>query len=319
MKRILNYGSTNIDEFFIVPHICQSGETLLSTQHFVRAGGKGANQSVALAKAGCKVYHAGVMGSDAQWVYKTMEDYGVDMTYTKVEDNQANGRAFIQVSDETHDNCIVLFPGSNGRYTAEDAKDIVNEFETGDWIIQQNEISQGGAIMQAAADRGLSIIFNPAPMSKTILSDFPMDKVTILVVNEVESAELYQAVTGESCTLAGLALATALFQHFDHMQGLVVTLGGDGVVAKFRHHGKVRDFMVPCNKVKVKDTTAAGDTFVGYFMATFLDERLGDDFFFRVQRSLEMANYAASLSVQEEGSMVSVPSIEQVQGLLEAK
>ncbi|KAI8061650.1 Ribokinase-like protein [Gongronella butleri] len=262
MKKILNYGSTNIDETFVVPHICVSGETLNSTGHFVRAGGKGANQSVALAKAGCKVYHAGKMGADAHWVRKTMEDYGVDMTYTEMEEGQPNGRAFIQVSDETHDNCIVLFPGSNGRYTAEDAKKVIDLFEPGDWIIQQNEISQGGAIMKLAAERGLSIIFNPAPMPTNILDEFPMDKVTILVVNEVESAELYRSITGKECTVTGLALATALFQHFDNMQGLVVTLGGDGVVAKFRHQGKVRDFMVPCNKVQVKDTTAAGDTFV---------------------------------------------------------
>jgi hypothetical protein len=94
------------------------------------------------------------------------------------------------------------------------------------------------------------------------MDEFPFDKITILVVNEHEAADLYRELGGTESDLEGLGLATALFKHFDSMQGLVVTLGGDGVVAKFRHNGKLRDFKVPSIKVNVKDTTAAGDTFV---------------------------------------------------------
>ncbi|SAM05912.1 hypothetical protein [Absidia glauca] len=311
MGKILNYGSTNIDEFFIVPHICKSGETLSSNNYFVRAGGKGANQSVALAKAGSQVFHAGRMGGDAKWVRDTMVDYGVDMSMTEIAEDQKNGRAFIQVSDETHDNCIVLFPGTNATYTGKDASKVLDRFGPGDWIIQQNEISGGGDIMRLAAEKGLSIIFNPAPLTKGIMDEFPFDKITILVVNEHEAADLYRELGGTESDLEGLGLATALFKHFDSMQGLVVTLGGDGVVAKFRHNDKLRDFKVPSIKVNVKDTTAAGDTFVGYFLSTFVNAE-SEDFFVRVQHSLEQANFAASLSVQREGSMVSVPTLEEV-------
>ncbi|ORZ25784.1 Ribokinase-like protein [Absidia repens] len=245
MGKILNFGSTNVDEFFIVPHICKSGETLSSNNYFVRAGGKGANQSVALAKVNqnksSKVFHAGRMGGDAIW---------------------KNGHAFIQVSDETHDNCIVLFPGTNATYTGKDAVPVLEHFGPGDWIIQQNEISNGGDIMRLAAEKGLSIIFNPAPLTKGIMNEFPFDKITILVVNEHEAADLYKELESDGRTLEGLDLATELFKHFKHMQGLVVTLGSNGVVAKFRHQDKVRDFKVPSIKVNVKDTTAAGDTFV---------------------------------------------------------
>lgn len=186
------------------------------------------------------------------------------------------------MSDETHDNCIVLFPGTNATYTGEDSAKVLDRFGPGDWIIQQNEISGGGDIMRLAAEKGkesrvgialgrltplppslgLSIIFNPAPLTKGIMDDFPFDKITILVVNEHEAADLYKELGGTESDLEGLGLATALFKHFDSMQGLVVTLGGDGVVAKFRHNDKLRDFKVPSIKVDVKDTTAAGDTFV---------------------------------------------------------
>ncbi|KAI8099477.1 PfkB domain-containing protein [Halteromyces radiatus] len=312
MGKILNYGSTNIDEFFSVPHICKSGETLSSTNYFVRAGGKGANQSVALAKAGSQVFHAGRMGGDAKWVRDTMVEYGVDMSLTEIAEDQKNGRAFIQVSEETRDNCIVLFPGTNATYTGDDAVKVLEHFGPGDWIIQQNEISGGGDIMRLAAEKGLSIIFNPAPLTKGIINDFPFNKIDILVVNEHEAADLYKELQGSDSNLEGLELATALFKHFDQMQGLVVTLGGEGVVAKFRYQDKVRDFKVPSIKVKVKDTTAAGDTFVGYFLSTFVSAE-NEDFFVRVQHSLEQANFAASLAVQREGSMISVPTLEQVE------
>ncbi|CAO3599662.1 unnamed protein product [Absidia cylindrospora] len=251
------------------------------------------------------------MGGDATWARDTMVEYGVDMSMTEVAEDQKNGRAFIQVSDETHDNCIVLFPGTNATYTGKDAVPVLEHFGPGDWIIQQNEISGGGDIMRLAAEKGLSIIFNPAPLTKGIMNEFPFDKITILVVNEHEAADLYKELEGDVPALEGLDLATGLFKHFNHMQGLVVTLGSEGVVAKFRHQDKVRDFKVPSIKVNVKDTTAAGDTFVGYFLSTFVGAE-NEDFFVRVQHSLEQANFAASLAVQREGSMVSVPTLDEV-------
>ncbi|KAI9299642.1 Ribokinase-like protein [Cunninghamella echinulata] len=249
-----------------------------------------------------------------------MKDYGVDMSFTEIAQDERNGRALIQVSKETGDNCIVLFPGTNGTYVGEDAKKVIDQFQPGDWIIQQNEISNGGDIMRLAAEKGLSIIFNPAPLTKGILNDFPFDKINILIVNEHEAEDLYHELSS-SCgdqnrnnqeKLHGLELASALFQHFQHMEGLVVTLGGDGVVAKFRSNGIIRDFTVPSIKVNVKDTTAAGDTFVGYFLATFIKNEK-EDYFTRAQQALEQANFAASISVQRDGSMVSVPDLEEVE------
>jgi ribokinase len=107
-KKILNYGSVNIDEFFSVPHICLTGETLSSTEYFVRAGGKGikakkrydtllrdlynlgANQSIAFAKAGGCVYHAGNFGHDAVWIKDFMNENGVDMTFANIKKNEVS-------------------------------------------------------------------------------------------------------------------------------------------------------------------------------------------------------------------------------------
>lgn len=116
--------------------------------------------------------------------------------------------------------------------------------------------------MKLAAEKGLNVFFNPAPLTKGILQDFPFDKVTILVVNEHEAQALYEELGGNKKDVIGLDLATELLQNFDQMQGIVITLGGEGVVAKFRQNDKIQDFKVPSRKVDVKDTTGAGDTFV---------------------------------------------------------
>ncbi|KAI9356434.1 sugar kinase, ribokinase family [Pilaira anomala] len=308
--KILNYGSSNIDETFSVPHICFEGETLSATGYAVRAGGKGVNQSTALVKAGGQVYHAGNFGNDAVWIRDLMKDIGIDMSFANIKENEKNGRALIQVSTETGDNCIVLFPGTNGTYTAEEAAPVFEHFGPGDWLVQQNEISQGGAIMRLAAEKGLSILFNPAPLTKGVLTEFPFDKVNILIVNECEAEALYQELGGKE-KLSELALATKLLDQFDAMQGVVVTLGGEGVIAKFRNQGQVKEFKVASRKVDVKDTTGAGDTFVGYFLAAFVRAEK-EEYFKRVELALNEANVASSIAVQREGTMQSVPSLEEV-------
>lgn len=143
----------------------------------------------------------------------------------------------------------------------EEAATVLESFKAGDWIVQQNEISNGGGIMKLAAEKGLRICFNPAPLTKGILDEFPFDKVTILIVNEHEAESLYQELGGTK-KVQDLDLAKEILDMFTTMEGIVITLGGEGVVAKFRESGTTQDFKIPCRKVAVKDTTGAGDTFV---------------------------------------------------------
>ncbi|KAM3589806.1 hypothetical protein VKS41_000660 [Umbelopsis sp. WA50703] len=317
MSKVLNFGSINIDETFEVPHLCQKGETLSSIGYTIRGGGKGSNQSAALGKSGAKVYHAGIVGKDATWVKDLIKDQGVDVTYIKVDEKEANGRALIQVCQKTGDNCIVLYPGTNAKYTAEYAKEVLEHFGPDDWILQQNEISQGGAIMQVAADKGLSIIFNPAPMTPSVIDEFPLDKVDILQVNETEATTMYQAITGKVDEPVPEDLVKLIMETYPEMQGIVMTLGGDGVLACFRHKGQCQEFKIPVAKANVKDTTAAGDTFVGFFLSSFL-RNTHSDYFTRVGNALIEANMAAAISVERPGSMASVPSLNEVRDRLEA-
>jgi ribokinase len=155
----------------------------------------------------------------------------------------------------------VLYPGTNGNYTVEEAAKVFESFGPGDWIVQQNEISHGGDIMRLAAEKGLHVCFNPAPLTTGILKEFPFDKVTILIVNEHEAKALYEELGGKK-DIIGLALSEELLKNFDMMQGVIITLGSEGVVAKFSHNGKTQDYKIASRKVDVKDTTAAGDTFV---------------------------------------------------------
>lgn len=190
---------------------------------------------------------------------------------------------------------------------------MMEHFGQGDWVLMQNEISQGGAIMRLAAEKGLDIIFNPAPLTPGIVQEFPFDKVTILVVNEHEADDLYRELHGRDAPQKkGIELAAELLAAFNHMKGVILTLGGEGVVAKFQENGQVRDFVVPARKVQVKDTTGAGDTFVGYFLAAFV-RASKEDYFVRAQLALEEANVASSIAVERDGAMISVPLLTEVQ------
>ncbi|KAG0288665.1 hypothetical protein BGZ97_006706, partial [Linnemannia gamsii] len=155
----------------------------------------GANQSVALGRAGANVFHAGKIGKDGEWVRKIMEDAGVDTTYIQVAEKEATGRAIIQLSEESHDNSIVLFPGTNHTVTSEEARHVLSNFGEGDWIVMQNEISSGGEIMRAAKERGMTICFNPSPMTSELPKQYPLHLVDYLLINEIEAQGLYSYLT----------------------------------------------------------------------------------------------------------------------------
>jgi ribokinase len=119
---------------------------------------------------------------------------------------------------------------------------------------------------------GLSIIFNPAPMTPSVIDEFPLNKVDILQVNETEATTMYQAITGKVDEPVPEDLVKLIMETYPEMQGIVMTLGGDGVLACFRHKGQCQEFKIPVAKANVKDTTAAGDTFVVrvFFFFTFI-------------------------------------------------
>ncbi|OZJ01871.1 hypothetical protein BZG36_05273 [Bifiguratus adelaidae] len=324
MTKILNIGSLNADEFYTVPHITKSGETLSSSEFSVRAGGKGANQSAALSRAGGKVYHAGKVGKDSEWLRENIKNYGVNVDYIIIDPETPQGRAIIQSSAETGDNAIFLYGGTNQALTLDWAKDNVlgsKEFGSGDFLLMQNEISAGGEIMGAAADLGLGIVFNPAPMTPDLAREFPLDKVDILIVNEHEGLDLYQQVYSKdnASRVTKNEYATICKKIFDHLQsltGIVMTLGSEGLIANFRKGNASREYNLPAHKATVKDTTAAGDTFTGFFLARYAEQCTGsagsEAYFAAVEEALKEATVAAAICVERVGSMSSEPDIEEV-------
>ena len=183
--KVLNFGSLNIDYVYQMAHFIRPGETAPCKTLTAGCGGKGLNQSIALAKAGTEVYHAGLYGAEAQFLLDKMQTAGVDTSLLRLGEG-ANGHAIIQV-DENGQNCIILYGGTNRQITEAYVDEVLAHFEAGDVLVLQNEINCMPYIMQKAHEKGLRIAFNAAPYGAEVLS-YPLETVTWLIVNEVEGA-----------------------------------------------------------------------------------------------------------------------------------
>ncbi|HHW31715.1 MAG TPA: ribokinase [Clostridiaceae bacterium] len=283
--RILNFGSLNIDYVYSVPHFVRPGETLASNNYQIFAGGKGLNQSIALAKAGAKVYHGGKIGREGLFLKEKLEYYNVDTSNIKIVEG-ASGHAIIQV-DPTGQNCIILYGGANKEITHQDINDILSNFGNGDILLLQNEISNIKYILEKAKNMGLRVALNPSPISGDLLEcDF--SAINWFILNEIEGKELTRQSEPEK-------IAKELLSRYPHAT-IVLTLGPDGVLyldsEVMLRHG-VYD-------VPVVDTTAAGDTFTGYFLAGVLEGLTKEE-------CLKRASIAASLAVGKKGAADSIP------------
>lgn len=293
--KILNFGSLNIDYVYSLDHIVREGETEASFDYQVFAGGKGLNQSVALARAGGWVFHAGRIGKEGRFLREALEENGVDCQFLLTDDG-ANGHAIIQRS-AAGENSILLYPGANHQNTREDMDRALAQFGEGDVLVCQNEICETAYLIEAAFRRGMQIAWNPSPVTDIIQAvDFHM--VSWLIINELEG----QAITGESSPAGILA---ELRLRYPALR-TVLTLGPGGSVYQ---DGPLilrqERYTVP-----VKDTTAAGDTFLGYFIQEAA--RAGAEPS-AVQHALKLASMAAALAVSREGAMPSVPTREEVE------
>ncbi|MFZ1757481.1 MAG: ribokinase [Caldilineaceae bacterium] len=282
---ILNFGSINIDYVYRVPHLVRPGETIASSDYQQFSGGKGFNQSIALARAGAAVSHAGRVGEEGVWLRAQLAAEGAGVEYLEVIDGPS-GHALIQV-DTDGENAIILFGGANRTFTPDDATAILRHFGPGDWLLLQNEISAMPEILSIAGERGLRVVFNPAPMGPEVL-DYPLAGVSIFVVNEVEG----EAFTGEKEAEAILAGMRRRFPSAT----VVLTLGAAGAI----YDDGSQRLAVPAQKVEVVDTTGAGDTFIGYLLAGL---SAGDD----PQTALETATRAAAICVTRPGAAPSIP------------
>jgi len=293
MTQIYNFGSVNIDHVYNVDRFPRPGETLGSRTYRTFAGGKGFNQSIALARAGARVCHAGKIGSDGQWLKDLLERDGIDTRFLDVAEGPT-GHAIILVDPEG-ENSIVLYAGANHRVTRPDVERVLDHADEGDYLLTQNETSSVADIIRLGAERGLRVAFNPAPMDERVKS-YPLDLVSVFIVNEVEGAEL----TGET---SAERIIEAMRRKFPRAS-TVLTLGSDGVA--YGREGTV--LRVPAEKVRPVDTTAAGDTFIGYFLAGVM---VGND----MEDVLKRACKAAAICVTRPGAAESIPTAAELEAV----
>ena len=290
MMKILNFGSLNIDYVYSVDHFVRPGETLSSDKMEIFCGGKGLNQSIALARAGANVYHAGVVGrKDGKNLIDILAENNVNTEFIKVHDAQS-GHALIQV-DSSGQNCILLYGGTNQMMDKEHIDFVFEHFSEGDFILLQNEINMLDYIMKKAHNKGMVIVLNPSPMKSNIL-DLPLENVDYLMLNEVEASDLCGRESVEY-------MLDALRIKLPNTK-IILTLGKEGAIYS---DGDVR-LKQGIYRVSAVDTTAAGDTFTGYFIASILNKS--------PEESLRIASMASAIAVSRKGAEASIPKLQEV-------
>jgi ribokinase len=288
--KILNFGSLNIDHVYEVPYFLHPGETLSSTKYSSFPGGKGLNQSIAMARAGSLVYHAGRIGPDSEILIRVLQESGVDTTFLDTT-GQVTGHAIIQV-DAQGDNCILLYGGSNQEIHWEYIDRVFDALQEDYILVLQNEISNLQYILKKAGEKKLPVALNPSPIDEN-LRNMDLSGVTWLILNEIEGAQLGGSDRPEEMT-------KNLLKRYPEMK-IILTLGSQGAVYEDRE----QRYEQPVYPAMVKDTTAAGDTFTGYFISMVAS---GKD----VKEAMEIAARAAAIAVSREGASSSIPVREEL-------
>ncbi len=295
MTKILNFGSLNYDYVYTVHHIVQGGETIASAGMETYCGGKGLNQSIALARAGARVFHAGLVGEEGNQMIELCKESGVDARYIRKIAGKS-GHTIIQV-DQNAQNCIILFGGSNRKMTHALIDEVLQDFEAGDYLLLQNEINEIPYMIDQAYQKGMKIVMNPSPYDEHV-EECDLSKIEILMINEVEGEQ----ITGKK---DATDILTELVNQYPDMK-ILLTLGSRGAIYCI----KEQQFIQTAMKVDAVDTTAAGDTFTGYFLDSVLRG-------LPVEQALRRATAASALAVTRPGAAASIPMSAEVEKMLQ--
>ena len=287
---IWNLGSINIDHVYRVPHLPAPGETLAADSYTVGLGGKGANQSVAAARAGARVIHIGAVGAEGIWARDRLAGFGVDVGQVAVL-KVPTGHAIITV-DPGAENSIVIFPGANQALDLAAVRAALAGIGPADTLLVQNETAHAPAAAAFARARGARVICSAAPFDLAAVQAM-LPHTSLLALNAVEAGQLCSAL---GCTLGQVPVPE-----------LLVTRGKDG--AEWISNATGERASVPALKVQAVDTTGAGDTFAGYFAAA-LDKGQTPE------QALTLAAAAAALKVTKPGAAEAIPSLSEVTAFL---
>ena len=295
MAKILNFGSCNLDYVYSLNHIVTAGETQASTALRIFPGGKGLNQSIAAARAGARVYHAGCIGEDGSLLQSVLRGSGVDVSFLRMS-AERSGHAIIQVAGNG-ENSIVLYQGANVSFTKEQIDGFLDGFGKGDILLVQNETNLVDYAVDRAYEKGLAVALTPSPFNENV-KKIDLSKLSYLLLNEIEIKEL----SGVQDTEAALI---SLLSRYPSLK-IMLTLGSRGCI----YRDAEQNLFHPAFSVKAVDTTGAGDTFAGYFI-TGISEGMS------CASAMRLASAAAALAVSEKGAATSIPRRIAVEDALE--
>lgn len=289
---LVNVGSINIDRTYRVDHIPAPGETISAFVLDEGLGGKGANQSIAAARAGAKVRHVGAIGPDGGWTAGRLAEEGIEVGHILTLE-KPTGHAVIAL-DRRGENAIIVHPGANGAVPASLVEEGLEGVGPGDRLVLQNEINANLAAAELARERGMEIIYSAAPfVAEDAARMLPL--VDVIVMNEIEAGQL--------AVHLGLSVETL------PVKAALITRGAKGAVWI---EGS-RKIEVPAFPVEqVIDTTGAGDCFTGWFAGA--RERGAS-----VEEALREAAAAAAIKVTRKGASAGIPFREEVEALLAQK
>lgn len=294
---IIVIGSINMDIVVKTKEIPKVGETVIGREITENPGGKGANQAAALAKLGTKVSFLGMVGNDTNGkkLLSSMQESGVNTSLIKSIEG-SSGTAFISVDDEGN-NSIIVVPGANDKVDKNYLEENINAIKETKFVLLQQEIPMETVKEAVLLSKklGKTIILNPAPAH--CLDEEVLKNIDILIPNEHELARLSNR---EIKDIDSIIEASKYLINVG-VSKIITTLGEKGAI--YVDEAVVQHFK-PFT-AKVIDTTAAGDSFIGGFLHSYLDT--GNIF-----KSIEFGQKAATITIQKYGAQVSLPTIEEI-------
>jgi ribokinase len=290
---IYNLGSINLDYVYEIPRLPTAGETLTANRTFINLGGKGLNISVALHRAGVDVVHIGAIGAEDTKAQALLAASGIRLAGIAYVD-APTGHAVVYV-DAASENQIVIFPGANHAITEAHIRDCLRLARPGDWLVLQNETNVNATGLRIAREKGMKIALVAAPFDANTIPDL-IPQVDLVSMNETETLQFEEAIGGAFTDIQDTTF--------------LITYGAKGSL--FYHNGTTTKH--PAFFVSAKDTTAAGDTFFGAFMAEYSSGT-------SPQQALPFAAAAAAaaLKVQHKGAAAAIPERASILAFLDSQ
>ena len=285
--KVLNFGSINKDFIYSVNDFVKPGETISSIRYNVKIGGKGLNQSVAISKAGQKIYHAGIINKEDTFILEKLKKWNINCENILLRDNPT-GHAIIQV-DKKGENSIIVYGGANDDIDIKFIESVLSKFNSGDILVLQNEINNIKEIIKRAHHKKMKIVFNPAPFDKEILS-YDLNKISTLILNQTEGEALSKEKNSDNI----LKVLNSKFKNTE----IILTLGEKGSLYSF----KDQLLKIQAHRADTVDTTGAGDTFIGYYVAGLISGM-------NKRENLNRASEAAAIATTKIGGAESIPRI----------